>query len=89
MWICYFLGVGFGSYEHKNNIVMLLYARDYGQRSYTYVGRRRGRREKRGGGGEGGGGEGGEKEEREEGEKKRGTGLVKQSAMLRIPLRHF
>ena len=80
-----FLGVGFGSYEHKNNIVMLPYARDYGQRGYTYVGGRRGRRGRRGGGGEGGGEEG----EREEGEKKRGTGLMKQSAMLRIPLRHF
>ena len=45
---------------------------------------RRGRRGRRGGGGEEG-----EKEEREEGEKKRGTGLVKQSVMLRIPLRHF
>ena len=79
-----FLGVGFGSYEHKNNIVMLPYARDYGQRSYTYVGG--------GGGGEGEGEEGEREEEegeREEGEKKRGTGLMKQSAMLRIPLRHF
>ena len=65
-----FLGVGFGSYEHKNNIVMLPYARDYGQRSYTYVGG--------GGGGEGEGEEG----EREEGRRGRGRRERRREALV-------